>query len=349
MSEKDFYFACVVMIRKILGIGNALVDVLVRIDNDNLLHTLDLPKGSMQLVSEERALKIVNATEGLSRHMSTGGSASNTISGLARLGLDVGFVGKVGKDAHGAFYENDLKLNGVSPHIIVDSTGISGCCNVLISQNSERTMATHLGVAASLEADELNEFLFADYDFMHIEGYLVQNYDLILRAARIAKKHNMGISLDLASYNIVSENLSFLRSFIDEYVDVVFANEDEAKALTGKLPEDALDEMVKMVSVAVVKIGEDGSWVGCNGERWHIPALKVKAVDTTGAGDIFASGFLFGYSEGLPLADCARIGTICASEVIQIVGAKLGDSEWERLFPLIESIKNSGNVTEKQQ
>lgn len=317
---------------KILGIGNALVDVLVKIDNDDILKTLDLPKGSMQLVSMERAIEIVEATKTLPRHKSTGGSASNTISGLARLGVEVGFIGKVGKDEYGEFYSNDLKVNDVTPHLVVDSDKISGRCNVLISQDSERTMATHLGVAATLSADELIPNLFDGYDMLHIEGYLVQNYDLILRAALIAKEYGMSLSLDLASYNIVDENIDFLRDFIQKYVDIVFANEDESKALTGKSPEEALSLIAGMASVAVVKVGEKGSLVAKGGERWHIPAIKVGVVDTTGAGDVFASGFLYGMSEKLPLDRCAAIGTLCASEVIKSVGAKINDETWSKIL-----------------
>src|SRR5665647_2507454 len=246
--------------RKILGMGNALTDILLQIEHDAILFTLNLPKGSMQLVNDQKSIEISDALSNYSKKMATGGSASNTINGLTRLGVTAGFVGKVGKDEVGSFFTSDSIGNGVNPHLLLSETP-SGRCIVLVSPDGERTLCTFLGAACELTADDLTLEMFQGYDIFHIEGYLVQNHELILTAVRLAKEAGSQVSIDLASYNVVEENLEFLNSIIREYVDIVFANEDEARAFSGKEPQDALIHISNHCDIAVVKIGKDGSYV----------------------------------------------------------------------------------------
>lgn len=313
--------------KKILGIGNALVDILVKLQNDDSLHKLNLPKGSMQLIDQSTMKKISDATCLLEQYIATGGSASNTSIALARLGCSVGFIGKVGHDEIGDFYSNDLDKNKVTPHILKSDLP-SGRCNVLISNDSERTMATYLGAAVTLNAEDLNLHIFKQYDILHIEGYLVQNYNLITRAGQLAKEAGLIVSIDLASYNIVAENIDFLKDFVSKYVDIVFANEEEATAFTTQPAAEAVHTISQQASLAIVKVGSKGSYIKQGDNLYHIPAESVKAIDTTGAGDVYAAGFLYGYANNMPLEQCAQIGTICAAQVIEEIGAKITDQRW---------------------
>ena len=316
--------------KKILGIGNALVDILVQLPNDEPLHKLELPKGSMQLIDQTTMKRISDATSLLEKHVATGGSASNTSVALARLGCNVGFIGKVGHDELGTFYSDDLTNNNVTPHLLKSDLP-SGRCNVLISTDSERTMATYLGAAVTLSAEDLNIETFKQYDILHIEGYLVQNYDLITRAGQLAKEAGLMVSIDLASYNIVAENINFLQNFVTKYVDIVFANEEEATAFTQLPAEQAVHSIAQQASLAIVKVGAKGSYIKQGDTLLHIPAEKIKPIDTTGAGDVYAAGFLYGYANNLPLSRCAEIGTLCAAQVIEEIGAKITPERWEKI------------------
>lgn len=317
--------------KKILGIGNALVDILVQLPNDEPLHKLNLPKGSMQLIDQSTMRRIAETTSFLNKHVATGGSASNTSVALARLGCNVGFIGKVGCDEIGDFYATDLNNNSVTPHLLKSDLP-SGRCNVLISNDSERTMATYLGAAVTLSAEDLNIDIFRQYDILHIEGYLVQNYNLITRAGQLAKEAGLTISIDLASYNIVAENIEFLQDFVSKYVDIVFANEEEATAFTQLPAEQAVHSIAQQTSLAIVKVGAKGSYIKQDETLYHVPAEKVKAIDTTGAGDVYAAGFLYGYANNLPLTRCAEIGTSCAAQVIQEIGAKITPERWQKIY-----------------
>lgn len=316
--------------KKILGIGNALVDILVQLPNDEPLHKLELPKGSMQLIDQTTMKRISDATSLLEKHVATGGSASNTSVALARLGSNVGFIGKVGHDDLGTFYSDDLTNNKVTPHLLKSDLP-SGRCNVLISTDSERTMATYLGAAVTLSDEDLNIETFKQYDILHIEGYLVQNYNLITRAGQLAKEAGLMVSIDLASYNIVAENINFLQNFVTKYVDIVFANEEEATAFTQLPAEQAVHSIAQQASLAIIKVGAKGSYIKQGDTLLHIPAEKVKPIDTTGAGDVYAAGFLYGYANNLPLSRCAEIGTLCAAQVIEEIGAKITPERWKKI------------------
>lgn len=322
--------------KKILGMGNALVDILMMLRSDDLLHQLRLPKGSMQLINEVKMREIQESTILLDQHVATGGSVSNTISGLARLGIDVGFIGKIGNDSIGDFFKVDSFENGVLTYLL-GSQLASGRCHVLISPDSERTMCTYLGAASDLHANDLNTQMFAGFDLLHLECYLVENRELMLKTAQMAKAAHLKLSIDLASYNIVETNRDFLREFVENYVDIVFANENEAFAFTGKHDKEAAAEIASMCEIAIVKVGKRGSFIQ-SGEEFHtIAAAKVNCIDSTGAGDLYAAGFLYGYARDLSLDKCAKIGTICAGNVIQTIGAKIDDRIWKSINAIVSN------------
>ncbi|HEY9115706.1 MAG TPA: adenosine kinase [Bacteroidales bacterium] len=322
---------------KVLGIGNALVDLLVSLENDDLLVELKLPKGSMTLVDEKTKENIARLVAALKREMASGGSAANTIHGLARLGVKTAFIGKIGLDEIGEFFQSDLVKSGIEP-LLYKSKSASGLASAMISLDGERTFGTYLGAAVELSGSDLKSEHFKDFGILHVEGYLVQNHELLESIMKQASAAGLMISLDLASYNVVEANLDFLKRIAEKYVDLIFANEEEAKAFTGKEPAEALNEISKISKIAVVKIGKKGSLVKSGDLEFEISPVTAKAIDTTGAGDLYASGFIYGLINGLPLDKAGQIGSILSSTVIENIGAKIPDNSWPVLKEKIKSI-----------
>lgn len=313
---------------RLLGIGNALTDVLIPIESDDLLYELGLPKGSMQLIDQNQFDHIYARVADLPKQLVCGGSAANTIAGASRLGVDSGFIGKVHDDEVGINYKRDLHSYGVQAYLMKDPQA-SGQSLVFVSPDGERTFATYLGAAANLMPEEIKSEFFQDSSLFYVEGYLVQNHGLILQAVRMAKEAGLKVALDLASYNVVEENLDFLKEIITSYVDYLFANEEEAKALTGMQPDEALESIAEIVEIAIVKIGKHGAMAQCGKERIHIPAVEANCIDTTGAGDLFAAGFIYGMFSGKSLTDCVRYGTITAGKTIESIGSKMSNADWD--------------------
>ncbi len=316
--------------KKVLGMGNALTDILLQISSDDILSKLNLPKGSMQLVDAQKSEEITNFLTEISPVMVTGGSASNTINGITCLGGKAGFIGKVGKDYIGDFFKNDMIKNGVTPHLELSNTP-SGKCTVLVSADGERTLCTFLGAACEIEASDLKPQMFEGYDIFHIEGYLVQNHDLIRAAVRMAKQAGLLVSVDLASYNVVESNLEFLNEMIRDYVDIVFANEEEARSFTGKEPEEALIHISEHCEIAVVKIGKEGSYIKSGSNSVKVMPRLAECIDTTGAGDLYAAGFLYGLANGYPHEICGKIGSLVSAKVVEVIGAKMTDEVWNEI------------------
>jgi sugar/nucleoside kinase (ribokinase family) len=316
--------------KKVIGTGNALVDILIRLENDGLLSELNLQKGSMQLVDKDFKNAIHEKTKHLNKSQASGGSAANTIHGLASLGVETAFIGTVGNDETGKFFMSDLNSVKIKP-ILKISTSETGVATTLISRDSERTFGTFLGAAVEVGPEDITPSVFKGYDIFHIEGYLVFNQPLVEKAVKVAKQEGLIVTLDLASFNVVEANLAFLRDITSKYIDIVFANEEEAKAFTGKTPEDALDEIAGMCKIAVVKVGKNGSFIKSGAEKVHVNAIPAKVIDTTGAGDLFAAGFLYGYANNLSLEKCAEIGSILAGNVIEVVGAKISPDTWTNI------------------
>lgn len=327
---------------KVLGIGNALVDVLIRLENDDLLKELGLQKGSMQLVDKDFKNLVFSKTQHLNKVQASGGSSANTINGLASLGVETAYIGKVGNDDLGKFFMDDLTRNHVKPFLTHSETE-TGVASTLITPDTERTFGTYLGAAVEVGASDLDESFFTGYNFFHIEGYLVFNTALVEAALKLAKAKNMIISLDLASFNVVEANLDFLKQITSNYVDVVFANEEEAKAFTGKAPEEALKEISGMCNIAVVKTGKQGSLVKQGNEISRIGAIPAKVIDTTGAGDLYAAGFLYGLTKGLTMAQCGHIGALLAGKVIEVIGAKMPSATWDEIKKGVKIIESAGN------
>lgn len=321
--------------KRVLGLGNALVDLLIQMDNDSMINDLELPKGSMTMIEENQAEAIAELVKERNVPKVSGGSAANTIHGIASLGGECGYVGKIKDDEIGDFFKSDLESVGITTQLF-NGNSASGCAYTFISTDSERTFATYLGAAVEMSANELTESMFEGYDIVHIEGYLIYNRDLILKAMQLAKKAGLTISLDMASYNVVEDNLEYLQEVVPNYVDIVFANEEEAKAYTKLEPREALDVFASQCEIAVVKIGKEGSLVKKGPEVVEVGIIETTPVDTTGAGDQYAAGFIYGLNQNLDLASCGKIAALLAGTVIAQYGARIEDSKWE---PIREKVK----------
>lgn len=317
--------------KSILGIGNALTDILAILPDDELLKKYHLPKGSMQHVDMETGDDIWQALKPLGVHYVAGGSAANTITCTAIFGLPSGFIGKVGDDELGHLFQSDQEKYGIHCTLLKGRNS-SGRSMVFVTEaNAERTFAVYLGAALELVPEDLKPEYFEGYDYFHIEGYLVQNQALIRRACEMAKEAGCIISLDMASYNVVESNNAFLHNLVENFVDIVFANETESAAFTHNSdPRGALDEISTMCDTAVVKVGKDGSWVKRGDEVHFIEPWPGKAIDATGAGDTYAAGFLYAHSLGMPLQVCGEVGSIIAAKVVEVIGTKIDIPRWRQ-------------------
>jgi sugar/nucleoside kinase (ribokinase family) len=326
--------------KRIIGIGNALTDMLISLSGDEVLSQYQLDKGSMSLVDNQFQTDILKAVAGLPHSLSLGGSAGNTIRTMARLGTEVGFIGKVGEDSTGDFYIQALRNVGVEPFIL-RSEHSSGKCLSLISADGERTLVTHLGAAADLQAEDIDAAVFDGYDALYIEGYLVQDHELIRTTMARAKQHGLKVAIDLASFNVVRENREFLHDLVERYVDIIFANEEEAYEFSGC--RDAMEALLyigKMCELTVVKTGIRGALIKRGDEIVEVGIMAAaKRVDTTGAGDFYAAGFLTALCEGLSLRQCGTIGAITAGKVIEVVGTTLSEETWNEIETLIERVR----------
>ena len=323
--------------QKILAIGSALVDILTQVPDEIILNQLNLPKGSMTYVDTDTSVKVGDFLKQYGSTMAAGGSAANTASGLAKLGVGSGFLSKIGKDEVGRFFEKAMIDTNVKPQLLISDTP-SGRVQAIVTPDGERTFATCLGAAAEMSPEDIQPELFVGWDIFYVEGYLVANPSMLNKAMETAKAAGLKIAIDMASYNVVEENHDYFIQLIDKYVDYVFANEKEAFALTGMEPKAALDYIAERCDIAVVKVGAKGAYIKRGQEKATIAPLKANVIDTTGAGDMWAAGFLAGLVKGENLQKCGMMGAIVAANVIEVVGPKMDDQRWEKIHASIANL-----------
>lgn len=316
--------------KMIVGIGSALVDILTHQD-DAFLQKTGAVKGAMKLVEKQFIDQTIQKTM---KELSivSGGSACNTIVGIGRLGGQARFIGKRGDDDMGMLFEAELIKSNVEP-MLFTSPSPTGRVLSIITPDAQRSMFTYLGASSEILPHELDAKCFADAAVVHVEGYLLFNPDLITRSLEAAKNAGAIVSLDLASFTIVEESKLLLEKLTRDFVDILIANEDEAKVFTGYTDEkDAVKALSEYAEIAVLKVGKRGSYVSNNGEIIDIePKGTGEAVDTTGAGDLWASGFLFGLVNGYPIEKCGELGSSCGYEVCQVIGANIPEHGWDRI------------------
>ena len=314
--------------KSILGIGNALTDILAVLPDDTLLRKFHLPLGSMQHVDMETGDRIWEDLKQYGVKYVPGGSAANTITCTAIFGMTSGFLGKIGNDDLGNLFKSTMEQYGVKAQMLYSQKSSGRCMVFITGANAERTFADYMGATLELGPDDLTLEQFKGYDYFHIEGYLVQNQELISKAARLAKEAGCIISIDMASYNVVESNDAFFHNLVENYVDIVFANETEAKAFTKMEPQEAIVELSKYCKIAVVKVGKAGSMVRSGDEYHFIEPWPAMPIDATGAGDTYAAGFLYAHSLGMPLKVCGEVGSIIAAKVVEVIGTKIDIPRW---------------------
>lgn len=309
----------------VVGIGNALVDVISH-ESDELVDELGLTKGTMRLIDQEEAESLYERM-GAGTEIS-GGSGANTIVGVAALGGTAQYIGKVRDDQLGDVFAHDLRATGVGFDVAPTTSGASsGRCLILVTPDAQRTMNTYLGASVSFGPDDLDESTIASAKVLYLEGYLFDSPEAqaaFRTAAEIARSAGGKVAVTLSDPFCVERHRDAFLDLIDSNVDLLFANEAEACSLFRcESVSEAAAALADKSLVAAITRSEHGSLVVSGDERVEVRASAVeRVVDTTGAGDLFAAGFLFGFSRSYDLERCARIGSIAAAEVISHVGAR---------------------------
>ena len=319
---------------RITGVGSALVDILIN-ESDEFLNALGKKKGGMTLVENKEIQKILSGSD-KKPVIVPGGAACNTIVGVANLGGKARFIGKRGNDNYGENFEQALAGNSVEP-LISTCDSPTGKVLSVITPDAQRSMFTFLGASTELAPESITPDMFKDTAITIIEGYLLFNKDLMMASLKAAKAAGSLIALDLASFEVVNASRDILEDIIENYVDILIANEDEAMAFTGIDDEHkSIEKMALNVTYAVLKVGSRGSFVAHNNKITQIiPQTGESPKDTTGAGDLWAAGFLFGLAHGFPIKKCGQIGSACGYEVCQVMGAHLTKNTWSRIKTLI--------------
>jgi sugar/nucleoside kinase (ribokinase family) len=312
---------------EILSLSAAIIDHLVFID-DAALNKIATEKGSWQPIDYETLQTYLNSI-GETR-MSPGGSGINVLKGLSHLGHDCAVVGKVGSDDMGNYFIRELQNKGIVSFFERGElpTGQAIC---FITPDGQRTFRSYLGASHSLSDLKLDPSLFTNIKLFHIEGYQLVDPELVLKALKIAKMQGIKTSIDLANTEIVRRYKTFINEILNEYVDILLCNQDEAKELTGLPPKEACALLAKTCPICVVTMSENGCWTQSGEKQFFTPAFAVKPIDTTGAGDYFASGFLHGILTGVPLPTCALQGALVASHVVTQVGTEIGPESWKAI------------------
>jgi sugar/nucleoside kinase (ribokinase family) len=317
---------------QLIGIGSPLVDEILAVPAAFIDQEAGGGAGGMTMVEPDEQLRLI-AASGATPVRAPGGAAANTTAGIACLGVPTAFIGCIGRDELGDFYRESLRRRGCDPRLPVIDEAPTGRVLSLVTPDAQRTMRTCLGAAARLSAEHLPTTAFTGARAVMLEGYALFNPPVVAAAVAGAKAAGAALALDLASFEVVQACRSQLDSLLAGAVDIVFANEDEARAWSGG-PDirTALDDLARRARIAVVKVGKDGAWIASGSERHQVPAAPIeRLVDTTGAGDTWAAGFLAGWLRGLPLPACGQLGGMAAAAVVQVEGAVVPAEAWRPL------------------
>jgi sugar/nucleoside kinase (ribokinase family) len=325
----------------VVGIGNAIVDIISRCD-DGFLSKHDLAKGFMRLIDAEEANRLYVAMGPAVER--SGGSVANTIAGLASFGAKCGFIGRVAADQFGGIFRHDIRSQGVAYDTAPATDGApTARCLILVTPDGERTMNTFLGASVDLSADDIDQAMIENSKIIYLEGYLFDRHqakEAFRDAARRARRAGVKVALSLSDAFCVDRHRDDFRKLAREGADIMFANEKEITSLYQVNSfEQAANAALQDCEMAVLTRSEEGSVIVASGEIIDIPADAVpEVVDVTGAGDLYAAGFLYGLTRGLPLETCGRLGSLAAAEIIGHIGARPGS-------PLRELAKERGLIS----
>ncbi len=311
----------------LIGIGNALVDIEVRVE-DSFIENLGLTKGGMTLYSAEDQNKVLQSLVGQPHKICSGGSAANTMHGLSVLGANAYYLGRVASDKFGHHYTHDMKECGVGfPGPSAENDG-TGTCVVLITPDAERTMLTNLGVSSALHSDNIDETILHGAKAVYIEGYLWtgdETREAAIKMATLAKQQGIPVAFTLSDAFVVNLYKESLLDFIRWHVDILFCNEVEALAITGTADsQSAFPHLKAMADTVFLTVGKKGAVAGNNSDVTACTGVfPITAIDTTGAGDLFAAGALYGLINNHTLKEASIIGSYCAAQVVSHMGGRL--------------------------
>ncbi len=309
----------------VYGVGNALVDIQARI-SDETLNELKFGKGLMTLVDEDTQRKVLSAIEGVNVTRCAGGSAANTIVGIADFGGKAAYAGKVSSDEIGTFFLEDMRRLGVQIEV-APGTGDSGTCVILITPDAQRTMLTHLGVSSTLGPDDINEEEIKQATYVYVEGYLFggpDNKAAALKAIELAKKNNVKVAFTVSDPFLITHHRDEFIELIEGPVDLLFCNLEEARALTTMTdPIECAREIHRHAENVALTLGPDGSILMHEGQAIPIESAEVEAIDTTGAGDMYAAGVLYGITNGLTWKQAGHLASQAAGRIVSQLGARM--------------------------
>lgn len=313
---------------EILGIGAPVIDYILHVDS-SFIDQLAGEKEGMVAIDESTLTRILSQFH--LPNYTIGGSACNTIKGLAKFNHSCAFWGKIGNDNAGEIFKKRIEELGIKAILnrSLKSKTASALC--FVTKDGNRTMRTHLGASLEMRGDELNREIFKGIKLLHMEGYSLLKEELVLTAFKMAKEEGALISIDLSSFEIIEQFRSTILELM-EFVDIVFANEKESHALIGQNSYQNCLAMNQLAKIAIVLCGKKGCLIGNNNRIQEVPTREIPPKDSTGAGDFFASGFLHGFLKGKGLIECAQLGNRAASAVIQIDGTDISDSLWNKII-----------------
>ena len=325
----------------VIGVGGCIMDIVVKVSQKtykNLSGTL----GGAQVVDEATLSKMIKSVES-EPQLVPGGSCANTIKGLAKTGKKIAFFSKRGDDEIGTLLEKSLKMHKVEPLLSI-SKQPTGHLASFVNPQGDRTFFVCPGATLDLTSKDFTNEVFKKGKIVHIEGYFLRNNDAIETCMKMAKEAGCLVSFDLGCFELVREHKEKVLNLMSKYVDILIANKFEAKELTGKSPKDACKEIQKIVKVAIVLTGKRGCWVGSQGKLVSSTGLTANVVDTTGAGDLYTSGFLYALLERKPLEECAYIGNLFGKSVIENIGAEIPEDKWAPIIQELDRLKKKGNM-----
>ena len=309
----------------VYGVGNSLVDIQARID-DSALDLLQFQKGIMTLVDEATQTRVLDTIRGAKINRCAGGSAANTIAGLVDFGGQGAYAGKTGSDELGEFWLKDMRNLGVTIEV-PQVSGQTGACVVLITEDAQRTMLTHLGLSATLSPDDISEAEIRKSKFVYIEGDLFAGETTTaaaMKAIELAKKNGVKVAFTVSDPFLIGMHREFFWDLIKGPVDLLFCNLEEARSLTGKVdPVDCAQQIHQHAADVALTLGADGSLLMHQGHAIPIEGVTTKAIDTTGAGDMYAAGILYGITNGLSWKQSGHLASHAAARVVAQMGARL--------------------------
>lgn len=318
--------------KKVLGMGAALVDVLANV-SDEWIASQGVQKGGMNMVDWPQMESFLGSLENPIRV--PGGSTCNTMVGIAKLGGRSAFISKVAKDELGDLFQAHLENSGVESKVGISDVA-TGCVFSAVTPDAQRSMWTYLGASDFLVSEDFVPALFDDVALLYAEGYRAFNADCFKKSFTLSRSLGVETALDFSSFGVVEAcRKTFDELFENKLIDIIIANEDEAFAYAHVKEEAALEVLAQKAKVAVVKIGKRGALISKDGVVTHVKAGPAKAIDTTGAGDLWASGFIYGYMNGWDMERSGNLGSIVSNEVVQVMGAQISEEGWARIKSLM--------------